>query len=57
MIVVVVAAMAALGTTTWLAMQQSVSRDPERNRRMTALGLWACLAIATAALTATFVTF
>lgn len=38
MISLVVAAMALLGGTTFLASQQPVARNPARNRRLTGIG-------------------
>ncbi|MFC8617240.1 hypothetical protein ACFT9M_12585 [Micromonospora purpureochromogenes] len=43
MISLVVAALALLGGTTWLAMNQPVARNPVLNRRLTATGLLFCL--------------
>ncbi|MEU7905682.1 hypothetical protein [Actinoplanes sp. NPDC049118] len=43
MITLVVLAMTLLGGTTWLALDQPVTRHPELNRKMTAAGLLLCL--------------
>ena len=43
MILVFLAAMALLGGTTWLGMQQSVARDPVMNRHLTGVGLLLCM--------------
>jgi hypothetical protein len=43
MILLVVATMALLGGTTWLALQQSIARDPVLNRQLTAVGLLLCM--------------
>ncbi|GAA2915091.1 hypothetical protein Acy02nite_91610 [Actinoplanes cyaneus] len=56
MIVLVVAAMVLLGSTTWLALEQPVARDPMRNRRLTIVGLLLCGCVAVVALTLTLVT-
>ena len=44
MIFFVVAALALMGSTTWLAMQQSIAGNPVLNRRLTTVGLVLCLA-------------
>jgi hypothetical protein len=44
MIFLVVAALALMGSTTWLAMQQSIAGNPRLNHRLTTLGLALCLA-------------
>lgn len=44
MITLVVAALALMGSTTWLALQQSTAGNPASNRRLTGLGLALCLA-------------
>jgi hypothetical protein len=56
MISLVVAAMAVLGGTTFLALQQSVARDRALNNRLTGIGIVLCLIVAVLALTATVVT-
>lgn len=45
MIVLVIAALALMGGTTWLALQQSIVGNPALNRRLTGLGLALCLAV------------
>ena len=57
MIFLVVAAMALLGGTTWLAQEQSITRNPVRNSHLTAVGMVLCLLTVVAALIAAAVTF
>ncbi|GAB3177886.1 hypothetical protein FHX75_11169 [Micromonospora palomenae] len=57
MISLVVAALALLGGTTWLAMNQPVARNPVLNRRLTATGLLLCLITAVITLIAAVVTW
>ncbi|MFC3991111.1 hypothetical protein [Actinoplanes siamensis] len=56
MILLVIAAMAALGGTTWLVLEQPVARDPVRNQRLSMIGLLVCLVSAMVALAAVFAT-
>lgn len=49
MIALVVAALALVGGTTWLALNQPTARNPVRHHRLTGLGLALCLATAAAA--------
>jgi hypothetical protein len=44
MIFFVVAALALMGSTTWLAMQQPIAGNPALNHRLTTVGLALCLA-------------
>ena len=56
MIFFVVAALALMGSTTWLAMQQSIAGNPALNRRLTVLGLALCLATGVSIVVAGLVT-
>ena len=57
MTLLVVAAMALFGGTTWLALQQPIARDPGRNRHLTTSGLALCLLVVVAALLVAIVKF
>ncbi|SDS52988.1 hypothetical protein [Actinoplanes derwentensis] len=52
MFVLTVGALALLGGTTWLALQESVAADPDRHHRLTATGLLLCLLTGLAAVAA-----
>lgn len=56
MISLVVAAMALLGGTTFLALQQSIARNPALNRCLTGIGIVSCLLVAVLTLAVTAVT-
>lgn len=56
MIILVIAALALMGTTTWLALQQSIVGNPSLNHRLTGLGLALCLATGLAIVAAGLVT-
>jgi hypothetical protein len=43
MILLVVAALALLGGTTWIGLQQPIAPDPERNLHRTVIGIRLCL--------------
>ncbi|MFC7531971.1 hypothetical protein [Actinoplanes sp. GCM10030250] len=50
MIVLLVAGLVLLGTTTWLVLQQATATDPALNHRLASAGLVLCLMIAIATL-------
>ncbi|MDI6102729.1 hypothetical protein QLQ12_29330 [Actinoplanes sp. NEAU-A12] len=52
MILLVMAAMALLGGTAWIGLQQPMARDPALNRRLTAVGIRLCLLMAALVLAA-----
>jgi hypothetical protein len=57
MILLVIAALALLGGTTWLGLNQPAAANPALNRRLTATGLLLCLIVAVVALIAAVVAF
>ena len=55
MIFLLVAVLALFGGTTWLAMQQSVARDPAFHHRLTGGGLALCAVAVASALIAALI--
>jgi hypothetical protein len=56
MILLVIAALACLGGTTGLVLNQSIARDPARHRRLTVMGFALCAVITAIAVSAAAVT-